>query len=229
MITSQTLNLNSVLSLWLFHSVSPLWLTCSFKHPLLDVSSNNYICWKSKIWILQGPWKWFMSKSMLSANPEPGANCNSLLEMTSYTPNNQQHTEHVPSPLYLPRVSTDTSVCVCVRQRKFLLLARSQCSCFFYWKHRRSICLPRATRAENNKMLWGRLVCGWSFRSQSRGVSPETQGFAGTAQSWLRSKALLIAGLLFNACSCCWHGLDASLSSHQHLYQTKHNVLQQKS
>ncbi len=133
MINSQTLTLNSVLSLWLFHCVSPLWLTCSFKHPLLDVSSNNYICWKSEIWIWQGPWKWFMSKSILSANPEPGANCNSLLEMTSYTPNNQQHTEHVPSPLYLPHVTTDTSVCVCVCEtEKVFITGQESVQLFFF-------------------------------------------------------------------------------------------------
>lgn len=47
---------------------------------------TNHIWWKreSEIWILWGPWKWFMSQSILSPNPEPGANCNSLLEMTSH-------------------------------------------------------------------------------------------------------------------------------------------------
>lgn len=47
--------------------------------------STNYICWKreSEKWFVWGPWKWFMSQSILSRNLKPAANCYSLLEMTT--------------------------------------------------------------------------------------------------------------------------------------------------
>lgn len=165
--------------------------------------STNYICWKreSEKWFLWGPWKWFMSQSILSRNLKPAANCYSLLEMTTTktTTSILNMSRHCSLSQAWPQTQ------VCVMEKVFnidqesvqLFLIDSTAGRYIYQEPPEQKII---TCCEANRNVTG-ASCPRAEESAQK------HGFTGTAKSWLRSKALLIADVLFNACSRCWHSI----------------------